>query len=318
MPSYIGGYLYPYTILANIDVDRQGIEYEILDEMEVNGITIIINRSGGLFTIVPDELIGKKTDENGHILYSHIKSQENFEQGVCDSFNHFACELSLRGLTTCAFSPSFLGIGKKEGNKIWITTACSSPSSAFERVIGPHFKDNHEQRVMALFTGGMQIFVNSRGMLLTKRLANISKALPFYILSAYSQFQQHQIHEAIVDAWIACEQIIDYLWNSHIDRIEDKKRIDRLKDTRTYSVAVRLEILFNIGVINEELYSLLNNARKHRNDIAHRAETNIEKSFETMLALHKLIEYIVGEKVSGPPTGTGPLWSFDIDRMSKS
>jgi hypothetical protein len=315
MVKYIGGYLYPFTVIGPVDAEREGIEYEIVEEIKINSLNIIINNSGGLFTNLPDELIGKKEDENGHLIASHITKQEEFEQKVCTSFNHFACELCLHGVTSCVFSPAYLGIGMRDESHIWTKTACSSFSSAFERVIGPQYSINRERRVMAMFNNAIPIYCNARQLSLVSKLTNINESLPVFILSAYSQFQQHQLIEAIIVAWTACEQMINKLWTNHIDTIKASDRKDRLKDHRTYTASVRIELLHSMGVIGEELYDLLSKSRKLRNDIAHNAKVEIGNTYVSLLALHKMLEFILNEKVASPPAASGPLFSFDIERM---
>ena len=48
-----------------------------------------------------------------------------------------------------------------------------------------------------------------------------------------------------------------------------KKRKEMLKDTRTYTISVKQEILLQIGVLNENIYNSIFEIRQARNKLVH-------------------------------------------------
>ena len=79
---------------------------------------------------------------------------------------------------------------------------------------------------------------------------------------------------ALANLWIVVEQITSNLWEHRMvkpARAPDPipGRADQLNDTRTWSIAVRHEILHQINVLSREGLSKLFEARKARNALAH-------------------------------------------------
>ena len=79
---------------------------------------------------------------------------------------------------------------------------------------------------------------------------------------------------ALANLWIVVEQITSNLWEHRMvkpARAPDpiQGRADQLCDTRTWSIAVRHEILHQINVLSSEGLSKLFEARKARNALAH-------------------------------------------------
>ncbi len=69
-------------------------------------------------------------------------------------------------------------------------------------------------------------------------------------------------------------------------------RLDQLPDTRTWTVAARLELLYQIGVVEADLLGLLTVARRARNTLAHTgrhpAESDATAAYSSALALLQL------------------------------
>lgn len=86
--------------------------------------------------------------------------------------------------------------------------------------------------------------------------------------------------------WIIVEEITDYLWVQNIvDKVsgeKSKKRKEMLKDTRTYTISVKQEILLQIGVLNEKIYNNIFEIRQARNKLVHEGKM-ISKSKATIL-----------------------------------
>jgi hypothetical protein len=97
---------------------------------------------------------------------------------------------------------------------------------------------------------------------LTRRLTAIAESTPTFIAGTYSLYSRRQLAEAIIDAWIVIEQVVDCAWSSYIDELDDRMRRERLRDNRTYTAAVRIELLHTKRLIPPALYEAMNLARK--------------------------------------------------------
>ena len=71
-------------------------------------------------------------------------------------------------------------------------------------------------------------------------------------LEAYKNYTTHEWNNTLVLGWAFIEILIDRIWKSKIlsaISTKETKRKDRLKDDRTYSAAVRIEVLYVSNVI---------------------------------------------------------------------
>jgi len=139
------------------------------------------------------------------------------------------------------------------------------------------------------------------------RLVEVSDYLPTLVAGAYSMFSRGQLSAALIDSWIAIEQILDFLWQIYLSDFP-KKRKRRLNDTRTYTAAVRIEMLHTVDVLPATLYESLNTARKHRNDLAHRAKISIDMATEVVGAMKETIEFFTKISVAPPLVNRGVNW----------
>ncbi|MBR1364909.1 hypothetical protein [Bradyrhizobium ottawaense] len=83
--------------------------------------------------------------------------------------------------------------------------------------------------------------------------------------------------------WIVIEQLVSHIWNDTIIKQAEaasasKARRDQLGDNRTWTVAVKLELLHQLGHVNASALQELSAARKARNDLAHEGRTPSEAS----------------------------------------
>lgn len=99
---------------------------------------------------------------------------------------------------------------------------------------------------------------------------------PIFLLRGYSSFLYGNRMDSLNNLWIFVEQLISFLWKrTFVDRATNhpKDMEDRIKsfktDNRTWSMAVKLELLWQTKNLSEECYRELSQARKARNRLAH-------------------------------------------------
>ena len=308
---YIGSYLYPPTFLARPNYDDKAASADVIDHVTLAGSEILVTRMGGLFTAIPVDLIGERKTPEGHLLWDHMQAQLDFEQHVCDTFNLLICEFCLNGHVAEPASPAFLGTGLLRGNRLHVEKFHGAPVSYSDRVVTAAAATRHDElfTIIAL-DADTKLLPLSREATTSNRLASIAPTLPAFVAAAYSLYSQHRLPEALIDAWIASEQIIDNLWDAYTTAIPDKARHDRLADSRTYTAAVRLEVLFTAGRLPQELYAGLQIARQHRNNVSHRAKVDFFATMHTLDALKSLIQFVTDRTVSDFPPPGGPLWDL--------
>jgi hypothetical protein len=106
--------------------------------------------------------------------------------------------------------------------------------------------------------------------------------------------------------WIVIEQIMSHIWDTEIIKKADpKSRRDQLSDNRTWTAAVKLEMLHQKGHLNADALKELSTARKARNDLAHEGHTPSEASALAALSgVRRLIRVIMPHQ---------PIPLFDLD-----
>lgn len=107
-------------------------------------------------------------------------------------------------------------------------------------------------------------------------LNTLNGVSPTFLLRGFTELRYHNFSDALANLWITVEQLTAFLWSRHLesDRANDilrlKGRHNSLKgDSRTWSTTVRHEILYQVGLIGSDIYSMLFPARKARNNLVH-------------------------------------------------
>lgn len=99
---------------------------------------------------------------------------------------------------------------------------------------------------------------------------------------------------ALSNLWIVVEQITSNIWVHKVlgparSPNEITGRLDQLADPRTWTIAVRHELLHQIGIIPAKALATLSVARKARNALAHRgkhpAEADAQAAYASALAI---------------------------------
>lgn len=294
--TVIGTYLYPYRLLGEPDWNAPDSAIKVITQAKVKNHEVLITRNGGLFIIPPGNVTG-------------VKEKIDFKYEAADIFNCIICEFALNGIVAEPATPVHISAGTLIDDHALIVSAGGGREIYLERTIEPSLhliEQSSRWRMYPLcrLDKVEEAIKQKHASLLTK----ISGNLPTFIASAYSLFSQRQIGEAISDSWIAIEQILDYLWKEYISKITDTERKRGLEDKRTYTSAVRIELLYTAGRFSEPLYQALNKARDHRNRLTHRAEVNLTKATECMMAMIQIIEFYCGVSVEKPDTTEGVNW----------
>lgn len=297
----VGTYIYPYCLLSEPNWKNPLSATEIIQQIDTSQSEILVTRNGGLFIKPPAELA--RADP-----VSNLEAKIAFEEEAAKLLNLVICEYALHEIVSEPATQVHISAGKLIDGYALITSAGGGREFYPERTIIPS---------LLLLQGTWQVYhrlqdkqitVNVAKLSCASRLAEISENLPALTAGAYSLYSRRQLSEALIDAWIVVEQVIDWLWDKHRDRISDAERRDRLADSRTYTSAVRIELLHTIDVLDPGLYSHMTRARTHRNNLAHRATISLDMAEETLMAMRSTVEFVCGMQVSAPVTSIGVNW----------
>ena len=298
----VGTYIYPYRLLSKPNWEDPLSATEVIQHIDTSQGEILVTLNGGLFVEPPAELA--RADP-----VSHLEAKIAFEEEATKLLNLVICEYALHEIVSEPAARVHISAGKLIDGHALITSAGGGREIYLERTLNPSIQLSSSQGMWRMHpVYDMQITVDVAKLSCASRLAKISENLPSLTAGAYSLFSQSQFSEALNDAWIVVEQAIDWLWKRYKNRISDAERKKRLGDSRTYTAAIRIEILHRIGVIDPDLYTLMTTARTHRNKLEHRAKINYDMARETLMAMKSTIEFLCGTQVGEPLESYGVNW----------
>lgn len=302
----VGTYIYPYCLLSEPNWEDPLSATEIIQQIDTSQGKILVTRNGGLFIETPAELVHEAAYNTD---LGNLKGKLAFEEKAAKLFNLVICEYALHEIVSEPATQVHISAGKLINGHALITSAGGDRQIYLERTLNPSMQLLSREGLWRIHRlHDMQITVNVAKLSCASRLAEISENLPSLTAGAYSLYSQRQLSEALIDAWIVVEQAIDWLWDEHKNGICDTERKERLADSRTYTSAVRIELLHTIGVLDTDLYSHLTRARTHRNNLTHRATINLDMAYETLIAMKSTIESLCGMQVSAPSKSAGVNW----------
>ncbi len=141
--------------------------------------------------------------------------------------------------------------------------------------------------------------------------------------------REKRFGEAVTLGWSVCEQLISAAWDKMLDELPgieaERMSKDRRKKLRgrDYTASVMVEMLEVNGRLDQELYRLLEIARKARNHWAHEMRVPKErKSSICLLAAVHLLRRVKGIDLSLQGGGRGgvpgwPVWIWDTVKANR-
>lgn len=130
-------------------------------------------------------------------------------------------------------------------------------------------------------------------------LSRVPEIRPEFLLKGISGIARRDWGSALSNLWIVIEQITWHLWRKYVlQSVEAEKPIpgrqDQLKDNRSWTVAMKHELLHRIGKISTETLAALALARRSRNDLLHQGtHPNEESSMAAFSAMRGLMLVVV-------------------------
>ncbi len=281
---------------------------EVIRSVSIGSHEVLVTRIGGLFVRPPEAFSDpyRASDESLESC-SDLQDKMSFEEQIAWAVNQIICELALAGVVSEPASPVHISYGQLVDGHALAVVASGGREIYLERTIGPS---------LALVRGDWltwrvdpeAVLDQAAGQSCTARLASISDSLPTLVPGAYYSLSRRQLAEAVMDSWIVTEQILDHLWQTHVSALPDHDRRQRLSDSRNYTASVRTEALHMAGVIDGSLYKAIHKARKHRNDLAHRAKITLSAAIDCLMTMKAAIEFVCKTSVAEPEVSTGVNW----------
>lgn len=156
----------------------------------------------------------------------------------------------------------------------------------------------------------------AEGQKVFSHLKNLNAA---YLSLAYSSLRRSETRNALVFGWVACEQVIQQIWDDFLIGDQTLYGTEKRKKglSNTQNIASKIELLALAKIISEDAYDTLAIARKARNDFAHNGgAVTFSSALECVSGLILLIQEFANLK--GVSTGTSHLLEVFKTRKEKA
>lgn len=124
----------------------------------------------------------------------------------------------------------------------------------------------------------------SKGVNLFAKLEGLDAAI---LLRGTTYYVKHEWSESLIFLWTTIEQAINIIWKQIVLKRKPttsiKGRSDFLKDFRTWTTSTKIEVAYQLDLIPEDVYMLLNIARKARNEFVHNGQKLTEEPVRAAL-----------------------------------
>lgn len=194
-----------------------------------------------------------------------------------DAFNRVLAECLLGGIYTEAISPADVSTGLLHTSgyiRLWADKpglACRFHTAIRQQSPNPTEAMSllHPKTIYA--SDFIEAVVRGREV-----LASAPQMSPNIFLTGITYFLRGQWAEALVNLWTCIEQILGKMWDEKVRALVGLEKGDIagrknfLDDHRTWPSSVKIEMLYQKGVLDIATYALLDGARKARNNFVHR------------------------------------------------
>lgn len=222
------------------------------------------------------------------------------EDDIIVHYNDLLCKLFLGGMNVEAITNRDIVTGNiYESKSIWPVDFGESWNSHIHaelrmKVVGVTDAILLYQPENRMITIEKMKGILNKGNMIVGAIPNLST---FHLLNGITEFRHRNWPSALTFLWVVVEEITDHLWLQNIiDNVtgeNSKKRKEMLKDTRTYTISVKQEILLQIGILDEKIYNNIFEIRQDRNKLVHEgkliSESKATLLFETVKELLALV-----------------------------
>lgn len=230
---------------------------------------------------------------DGSLIFPFIEEFKN-DDLVVEEVNRILASVFLGGIYVESISPLDVSRGSMNVTGYYRHSSTHSSNSDFHRAIGECDAGSLASiRLLdpEIMEADQLISAYNYGH---KVLAKLPTLSPSLFIGAFTYYKNHQLREALAHAWIGVEQILEFIWRETV--VEDAKSVNIPKrrkfiESQQWNSAHKIEMLYQQGFIQEELYSSLSKARFARNDFIHKGVTpSYEESHLALMSLIILVE----------------------------
>lgn len=192
-------------------------------------------------------------------------------------FNRVLCALLLGGIEVEAIDSRHVVLGSLwQGTHVWPVELGLSLDTHLHSTLRTHYASSLDAIVLNQPKNNVVSDILSAHRCGDVVLNSIPNLSPTFLLRGHTELKYKNWSDALANLSIAVEQLTDYLWE-HAFLQDPKNQINvlpkRLKslreDSRTWTLVVRQEMLWQEGILPSQTYELLFPSRQARNNLIH-------------------------------------------------
>ncbi len=196
--------------------------------------------------------------------------------GALAHFNRVLCSLLLGGIICEAVDRRDIVWGRlHEKCQLWPVEAGESLNSSRHCHLRQKSASNFD-RILLSSPKNVDVSTFRAALAQGARVLELLDTLsPTFFLTGFTELRYHNFANALGNLWICAEQLTESIWKKSVcepaksSEVRAKSRMESLKNTGNWSTGMRQELLFQIGVLDHSVYSILIPARKARNELVH-------------------------------------------------
>lgn len=233
----------------------------------------------------------------GALLFPRISGVS--EEDVLASANRLLLKLTFGGIDFDALAPNDVGFGFIYGTGYFLA-AGGAVGPNFNTLVALQHRDAGGSDAMRLLHPRVRTSseIHAAVRAGTPVVDGIPEISPSIFLNGLTYFRQRELAPSLVFLWSTCESLIGRLWDDHVvpkgAGIPGRKRF---LEGNGWQAAHMVEVLFQMSLIEKDLYTQLSRARTARNALAHRATP--PKVEDCKAALHGAFKLVSAVRSGG-------------------
>lgn len=195
------------------------------------------------------------------------------KENVLASTNRLLLKITFGGIDFDAVTTNDVGFGSIYGTGYFLAGGGASGPN-FNTLMALQHQDAGSSQTMKLLHPRVRKAseIHAAISIGTPVVDGIPEINPSLFLHGLTYFRQGEFAPALVFLWSTCESLIGRLWDDHIVNkgagITGRKHFIK---GNAWQAAHMVEVLFQMKIVDDDLYSYLSRARTARNALAHRA-----------------------------------------------
>jgi len=229
----------------------------------------------------------------GALLFPRMAGMS--EEDVLASANRLLLKLTFGGIDFDAMAPNDVGFGFIYATGYFLAGGGAGGPN-FNTLMALQHQDAGSFDTMRLLHARVQTSseIHAAIRIGAPVVDGIPEISPTLFLNGLTYFRQGQLASALVFLWSTCESLIGRLWDDHVvikgAGIPGRRRF---VEGNGWQAAHMVEVLFQMSLIDDDLYTQLSSARTARNALAHRAKSpKVDDCKAALLSAFRLVSAV--------------------------